>query len=138
MLRLAIDGNPAFGISDVEVRRAGPTYTADTLASLAGERLDDEFRFIMGADALADLPNWHEPGRIVQHALLAVAPRAAQEVNVAALTVPGIAGRVELFACPRMEISSTDVRERARRGASVRYLVPDAVAAYIAERGLYR
>ena len=137
MLRLAAEDNDAFGISDIELRRAGPTYTADTLEALAGERLDDEFHFIVGADALADLPNWHEPGRIVEHAMLAVAPRSAQDVNVTALNIPGITGRIELFDCPRLAISSTEIRERVARGASIRYLVPEAVRRYIAEHRLY-
>ena len=139
MLRRAIDGNDAFGISDVELRREGPTYTADTLEALAAERLDDEFWFIVGADALADLPNWHEPERIVQHARLAVAPREGDESVEAVLPpIEGIAGRVDRFSMPRMEISSTDIRARVAARRSVRYLVPDAVAAYIADRRLYR
>ena len=137
MLKLAIAGNDGFGISDVELRRSGPTYTADTLEALAGERLDDEFWFIIGADALADLPNWHEPARIVSHARLAVAPRDVQDVNVAALNLPGIASRSDQFDAPRLEISSSDIRVRAAAGASIRYLVPDAVARYISEHGLY-
>jgi nicotinate-nucleotide adenylyltransferase len=137
MLRLAIEGNEAFGISDTELRRSGPTYTADTLEELAGERLDDEFYFIVGADALADLPSWHEPERIVAHAVLAVAPRELQEVNVAALNIPGLAARIEPFPLPRIDISSTDIRARVAAGASIRYLVPDGVGRYIAEHGLY-
>jgi nicotinate-nucleotide adenylyltransferase len=138
MLRLAVEGNDDFGISDIELRRDGPSYTAETLAALAGERLDDEFWFIMGTDALADLPNWHEPERIVEHAILAVAPREAQEANVAALNIPGIAGRIETFPMTRLEISATEVRARVAAGRSIRYLVPEAVAAYIAEHGLYK
>ena len=138
MLKLAVAGNGAFAISDVELRQEGPSYTADTLAALAGERLDDAFWFILGADALADLPNWHEPERIVQHATLAVAPRETQEVNAAAVNVPGLADRLAIFNCPAVEISSTDVRARVAAGRSVRYLVPDAVAAYIEQHGLYR
>lgn len=138
MLQLAIDGNHAFGLSDIEVRRDGPTYTADTLAALAGERLDDAFWFIVGADALADLPNWHEPERIVRHAMLAVAPRDAQEVNVATLTVPGLSpGRIVQFDAPRIAISSSDIRARAGAGRSLRYLVPDRVRQYIEAHGLY-
>jgi nicotinate-nucleotide adenylyltransferase len=138
MLRLAIEGNDAFGISDLELRREGPTYTAVTLAELAAERLDDAFWFIMGADALADLPNWRDPEHIVRHAMLAVAPREAQEVNVAQLNMPALAGRVALFDCPRIDISSTDVRARIAAGCSVRYMVPEPVAAYISTQGLYR
>jgi nicotinate-nucleotide adenylyltransferase len=138
MLRLAVEGDARFGISDIELRREGPTYTADTLEALAGERLDDEFFFIMGTDALADLPNWHDPQRIVRHATLAVAPRELQEANAAALNAPGIASRVLTFAMPRIDISSTDIRARVAAGRPVRYFVPDAVAAYIEQHGLYR
>ncbi len=138
MLRLAIEGNGAFAISDIELRREGPTYTADTLEALAGERLDDAFWFILGADALADLPNWREPERIVKHAMLAVAPRDVREVNAAELNIPALAGRLQLFDCPRLAISSTEIRERAAAGRSIRYLVPDAVAAYIEQHNLYR
>jgi nicotinate-nucleotide adenylyltransferase len=138
MLSLAVAGNDAFGVSDLELRRDGPTYTADTLAALAGERLDDEFWFIVGADALADLPNWHEPSRIVKHARLAVAPRDVQEANVVAQGVAEFRERIDLFWAPRIELSSTGIRERVAAGGSIRYLVPDAVAAYIAEHRLYK
>jgi len=138
MLSLAVAGNDAFGVSDLELRRDGPTYTADTLAVLAGERLDDEFWFIVGADALADLPNWHEPSRIVKHARLAVAPRDVQEANVVAQGVAEFRERIDLFWAPRIELSSTGIRERVAAGGSIRYLVPDAVAAYIHDHRLYR
>ena len=138
MLKLAVAGNDAFGISDVELRREGPTYTADTLEALAGERLDDEFWFIVGADALADLPNWREPARIVKHARLAAAPRDVQDANVLAQGVREFRDRIDLFAAPRLEISSSDIRARVAAGMSIRYLVPDAVGRYIAEHQLYR
>jgi nicotinate-nucleotide adenylyltransferase len=139
MLRLAIQGNDAFGISDIELRRPGPSYTADTLESLAAERLDDAFWFIMGADALADLPNWHEPERITRHARLAVAPRDRWEYLEAVLAegIEGLDVRIDRFDCPMMEVSSTDIRDRVARSASMRYLVPDAVEAYIREHRLY-
>ena len=135
MLRLAIAGNDAFGISDAELRRSGPTYTADTIEALAAERLDDEFYFILGADALADLPNWRDPERIARHAVLAVAAR-----DDAPRTLPAIAAvdaRIMPFESPRVDISSTDIRARVAAGRSIRYLVPEAVAAYIAEHRLY-
>jgi nicotinate-nucleotide adenylyltransferase len=139
MLRLAIAGNDAFGISDIELKREGPSYTADTLAALAAERLDDEFFFVVGADALADMPNWHDPERIARHATIAVAPRdARQEARVAELSVPGIEGRVVTFPLTRVDISSTLARERVIERRSIRYLVPEAVREYIEEQGLYR
>jgi nicotinate-nucleotide adenylyltransferase len=138
MLRLAVEDNDAFGISDLELRRTGPTYTADTMEALAGERLDDEFYLIVGSDALADLPNWHEPERIVQHAVLAVAPRNESQLGAAALSIPGLAARTEAFEMPRIDISSTGIRARVAAGRTIRYLVPAPVERYIAEHRLYR
>src|SRR5207248_2963480 len=112
MLLLAIDGNEDFGISDIELRRDGPTYTADTLEALAGGRLDDAFYFLVGSDALADIPNWHEPERIFRHATLAVAPRDTHPITEATLAVLGPAARIEQFTMPAIEISSTDIRAR--------------------------
>jgi nicotinate-nucleotide adenylyltransferase len=137
MLELAIAGNDAFGISDIELRQSGPSYTADTLAVLAGERLDDEFYFIVGSDALADLPNWHEPARIIQHALLAVAPREDKDLDPETLGIPGMADHMVPFTVPRIDISSTAIRARVASGASVRYLVPDSVRVYIEDHALY-
>ncbi len=137
MLKLAIADNTGFGISDIELRRSGPTYTADTLEALAGERLDDEFWFIVGADALADLPNWHEPEGIVAHARLAVAPREGVDVDTASLGVPGLSDRIDAFSLPLLEISSSDIRARVAAGHSIRYLVPDGVEGYIRDHGLY-
>ena len=139
MLRLAIEGNTAFGISDIELRRDGPTYTADTLEALAGERLDDSFWFILGADALADLPNWREPERIVRHAVLAVAPReGGLTVDATTLGVPGVADRIIRFDCPRIDVSSSAIRERLADRKEIGDMVPAAVRAYIEEHGLYR
>ncbi len=138
MLRLAVDGNASFGISDIELRREGATYTADTLEALAAERLDDAFWFIIGADALADLPNWHEPQRIVKHATLAVAPREGHELDLSALEAAGIAGdRVVTFVMPAIDISSSDVRARIAARERVDDLLPAGVAEYISAHGLY-
>ena len=138
MLQLAVAGNDDFAISEIELRRDGPTYTADTLEQLAGERLDDEFWFIVGADALADMPNWHEPERIVAHATLAVAARAGETVDPSKAGLPVVPDRVVTFAMPRMDISSTDIRSRIAGGRSIRYLVPPEVERYIAAHQLYR
>jgi nicotinate-nucleotide adenylyltransferase len=137
MLRLAIARDESLGISDVELRRDGPSYTADTLESLAGERLDDQFWFIVGADALEDMPNWKDPARIVSHAIIAVAPRGDVDINEAYRKVPELAGRVETFPMAPVETSSTEIRERVARGQDVQALVPDAVAEYIRMNRLY-
>jgi nicotinate-nucleotide adenylyltransferase len=138
MLQLAVANRDDFAISEIELRRGGPTYTADTLEELAGERLDDEFWFIVGADALSDMPNWHEPERIVAHAMLAVAARAGETVDPAKGVLPGVAGRVQTFSMERMDVSSTDIRALVAAGRSIRYLVPLEVERYIAAHQLYR
>jgi len=137
MLRLAIEGDDTFGICDLELRRPGPTYTADTLDALAGERLDDVFWFIVGADALADLPNWHDPGRIVRHAVIAAAEREGAELARAIASVPEFRDRIETFPMVAVNVSSTDIRSRVGLGESIGDYVPAPVAAYVAEHGLY-
>ncbi len=137
MLMLAITDHAQFGISDIELRHPGPTYTADTLETLAAERLDDEFYFIVGADALADLPTWHDPARIVKHAMLAVADRNGHELEAAIAAVPELAPRIVRFNMPPTQISSTEIRARVAAGDDISALVPAAVARYIAEHRLY-
>jgi nicotinate-nucleotide adenylyltransferase len=138
MLRLAIGGDEGFGISDIELRREGPTFTADTLDELSGERLDDAFWFIVGADALADLPNWKEPERIVKHAIIAVANREGADVEAAIAAVPAFADRIVRFEMPEIDVSSTEVRNCVRARQPFDELVPPAVEKYIIARGLYR
>jgi nicotinate-nucleotide adenylyltransferase len=135
MLRFAIEGNDAFGISDIELRREGPSYTADTLEALAGERLDDAFWFIVGADALTDMRHWREPERIARHARIGAAPRSGSEMSHDGV-IPS--DRIDGFECPALDISSTDIRARVSSGRSIRYMLPDAVCRYIEANRLYR
>ena len=141
MLRLAIAGEQVFGISDIELRRSGPTYTADTLEALAGERLDDSFWFIVGADALADLPQWMDPARIVDHAMIAVADRGGASleaaIDAATAAVPALEGRIQRFTMPAVDVSSTDIRARVAAGGDISAMVPVVIAAYIRDQGLY-
>lgn len=129
MVRLAIAGNPSFVLSTVEVDRPGPSYTADTLEQLRGTYPDAEMFFIVGRDALEDMPNWVRPERIRELATLAVAARNGEDV-----TVEPPAMRLEM---PEIGISATDIRERVAAGRSIRYLVPPVVETYIREHGLY-
>ena len=129
MTELAVADNPAFAIDDRETRRGGPTYTADTLEELHAEG-HAEIVLILGADALDDLPNWHEPERIRSLATIAVAPRAG---STAPIQSPFVA-----LDMPPVTISATDLRHRVRSSKPIRYMVPAAVEAYISEHGLYR
>ncbi len=140
MVRLAIRGNPAFQVCSLELERKGATYSVDTLAALGEEHPNSELVFILGRDALEDLPNWHEPGRLIQLARLAVASRTGEQLAPDGLErlLPGLAARVAWIEMPRLAISGTELRLRAAAGDSLRYLVPEGVEAYIREQGLYR
>jgi len=141
MVRLLLASDPYFEVSTLEVEREGPSYTVDTLEALHqqyGPGL--ELYLILGEDALHDLPNWKKPARIVSLAWLAVAPRPAERGWAMAgleAAVPGLSKRVITLPMPIIDISSTALRERARAGLSLRYLVPLGVGEYIRRHGLY-
>jgi nicotinate-nucleotide adenylyltransferase len=144
MVALAIDGNPAFRVSRMEVDRSGPSYTRDTLEALAqDERAAGraaDLVLILSAETFHDLPGWHEPRRILELARLAVAPRvghATPDREWLTAQFPGLEERVTLLQSPRLGVSSTMIRARLAAGRSIRYLVPDPVIAYIGEHGLY-
>ncbi|MGQ9571652.1 MAG: nicotinate-nucleotide adenylyltransferase [Dehalococcoidia bacterium] len=141
MVQLAVGDNPRFAVSTLEIEREGPSYTVDTLVALQKQRADaTEILFLMGQDSLADLPNWRQPERIIALARLAVARRSAwEEAEADALEscLPGISRRLVWLDMPRIDISSTAVRERVRRGLSIRYWVPPEVEDYIRQHRLY-
>jgi nicotinate-nucleotide adenylyltransferase len=139
MVRLAIAGNPAFTVSDIEIVRGGASYTVDTLEALRGDGLVEPW-LIMSAETLAAFAAWRSPERILDLARLAVVPRAGHEVldtGWLEARFPGRGGRAVFLPGPLLPISGSVVRRRAAVGRSVRYLVPDAVAAYIAQHHLY-
>jgi nicotinate-nucleotide adenylyltransferase len=144
MLEAAIAGNPAFEVSTIEIDRDGPSYTADTLEALRAERVEaggsGELAFILSVEALAGIAGWHDPVRVLRLATLVVAPRdGSPDVDPAAIArlVPGADARVVMLDGPRMRLSASEIRALAAAGRSVRYLVPDAVAAYIGDHDLY-
>ena len=130
-------------VSDIEVRRAGPSYTAETLEELQGEAPGHEWWFILGWDALADLPNWREPERIFELARLALAQRGDEAADGAALpraaseAFPELSSRVDLVPIPRLDISASELRRRLREGEATAPLLAPAVRRRIAELGLY-
>jgi nicotinate-nucleotide adenylyltransferase len=145
MVRAAIADNPAFEVSTIEVDRDGPSYTSDTLEALRMEGLaageSGDLALILSADAVAGLATWHEPRRVLALAQLVIAPRDGYpDVDTATIArlVPGAEARVAFLDGPRMSLSASEIRARAAVGRSLRYLVPDAVAAYIGDHGLYR
>jgi len=135
MTRLAARGNAAFAVSDLEARRRGPSFTVDTLRALRARHPGARLYLLMGADSLADFPTWREPGAIARLATLVV---AARPLGARPEPRTGPTARVVMLDNPVLAISSSALRARARAGRSLRYLVPDAVAAYVARHRLYR
>jgi len=140
MVELAIADNACFQASRLELDRRGPSYTVHTLEALRAERGSDvALYFIMGMDALETLPHWRCPGDIVRLARLVVFARPGYRVDWDALNraVPGLRQATEVIDTLRLDLSSTELRERVRRGMPIRYLVPAPVEAYIREHRLY-
>ena len=140
MTRLAAADDPRFSVSSLEVDREGPSYTYETLEALAEERPDRELVFVMGADAAVGLESWRRPERVVELASLAVARRAGVSDADVAETMSSLdcEGRATMLEMPQFGVSSSAVRERAKQGRPLRYLVPQPVARYVEEKGLYR
>jgi nicotinate-nucleotide adenylyltransferase len=126
MLTAAIADEPRFRVSQVELDREGPSFTVDTLEALRGE---GQLYLILGADAYADFARWREPDRIRGLATIVLAARPG---------VPNASAGVRMLDSPLMDISSRELRARAARGRSLRYLVVESTLRYIEEHRLYR
>ncbi|MBI2854032.1 MAG: nicotinate-nucleotide adenylyltransferase [Chloroflexi bacterium] len=140
MVRAAVASNPDFEASTIEIDRPGPTYTVDTVAELREKYRQEEIYFIVGWDALKTLPSWREPKRLLEMCRLVGVPRPDwRKPSIPELeeAIPGASQRIVLLDQPVIGISSTEIRSRVAAGISIRYLVPEAVERYIAERGLY-
>jgi nicotinate-nucleotide adenylyltransferase len=144
MVALAIAANPAFELSRMELDREGPSFAVDTVRAFiaeAGPGRQPDLWFILSADAFAGFLDWRDPAGILDLCRLAVLPRDGHppaDLGAIETGLPGHADRVRLLDGPRLRLAATEVRARAARGLSVRYLVPDAVAAYIGDHRLYR
>lgn len=141
MCRLATACNPYFDVSDKEVRRAGNTYTYETLRELrAHYPANVELFFIAGADAIITLGKWRNAIELTQLArfIAMTRPGYSQEEAKRSVYVDGKRLDVDFLEVPGLDISSSAVRERVQDGKSIRYLVPDAVCDYIMHEGLYR
>lgn len=128
MLQAAVASEPRFAVSRVELERPGPSFTVDTLEALKGQ---GDLFLILGSDALADLPKWRSPERIRALASLLVARRPGAPE-------PEAGSGARAFDAPCLDISSRELRARAKKGLSLRYLVPDDVWRHIERKGLYR
>jgi nicotinate-nucleotide adenylyltransferase len=135
MVKEAVASNPAFEASGVEIERGGVSFTIDTLRTLKAMRPGDQLHLMIGADNMQEFATWKDPSEILRNAV------------VIAMRRPGFSGRmpagkdfagVRFCEVPEIGISSTDIRQRAGNGLSIRYLVPEAVERYIQKKGLYR
>jgi nicotinate-nucleotide adenylyltransferase len=137
MTRLAATDDERFVVSALEIERDGPSYTYETLEQLV-EQGDDNLVFVMGADAAVGLESWRNPERVVELAKLAIARRAAiSEADVVSVLRSLGAEGAEMLEMPEFGISSSAARERAKAGRPLRYVVPEQVARFIEEKGVY-
>ncbi|MEA3337718.1 MAG: nicotinate-nucleotide adenylyltransferase [Chloroflexota bacterium] len=141
MIELAIADNPHFELSRVDVDRPGPHFTGDMVRlhlELYGAGTD--LYFLMGLDSLADLPNWHEPKKLVELCnLVALSrPDTGFDWDVLEDKLPDVRWRVIFLPMPELQISSKMLQQRVRQGRPLRYQVLPQVEAYIHEHCLYR
>ena len=153
MLRHATASNPSFEVLDLELTRAGPSYTVDTLRELSGDPGAPPLWFILGSDALSDVERWVQPATLFELASFAVAERPGRPGSLRELLPADLAesfrdgpdglvheSGTELRVLPfaPLGISASEIRERIARGKSIRYLVPDPTIEYIEKHQLYR
>jgi nicotinate-nucleotide adenylyltransferase len=140
LCRRAVLGDPRFEVSTIESDVPGPSYTVDTLRKLHERSPEQELTFILGGDQACELRAWREPEGVLELACLGIAEREAVRRDDIRSQLDGLRGvpeRLRFFDMPRLDISSSLIRRRVAAGAPIRYLVPDAVADYIATAGLY-
>ncbi len=143
MCRLAVGGEEGLGACPLEIDRAGPSYTADTLKEIHDRQPEAELTFIVGADTARTLPSWHQPQRVLELAELAVASRAGSDRGQVAAAIAAAAGedvapRIHFLEMAPIEASSSMARELIAEGDPAGAMLTDEVARYIAEHGLYR
>lgn len=133
MARLLVGDDPRFGVDSIEIDRGGLSYTVDTLTNLAARWPSAELFWLVGADVPRSFAHWRSPERIVELATVVVLQRAGETPDLASMP-----GHPRCLTTRRIEISSTEIRDRVRQGQSIRGFVPDAVAAYVQAERLYR
>jgi len=135
MTRLAIQDNPSFSISDMELKRKGISYTVDTLRELKRSYSKSEIYFLTGSDVLDEIHTWKNPEQICELAQVVIARRPGfDEID----PENHFAKKSILVDITGVDLSSTQIRERVKKGRSIKYLVPDVVEAYIKKKKLYR
>jgi nicotinate-nucleotide adenylyltransferase len=134
MVRLAVAGAAGYSVDDAEISRKGLSFTVDTLEQLSRKNQGAELFLLLGEDTLAGVDQWRNPGRIRELATLAVMRRSGREGSA----VEPIAAGAIAVSTRRVDVSSTEIRERLRSGKSIKGFVPESVEQFIEARGLYR
>jgi nicotinate-nucleotide adenylyltransferase len=137
MLRIAVADDSMFAIDDLELSRAGPSYTIDTARILAG-RGEGPIHWLIGADMLLYLPNWHNPAELLREVKFLIMARPGWLLDWTLLPAEYRHLAENVVAAPVIDISATAIRARVAQGKSIRYLTPGAVCEYIEDNGLYR
>lgn len=141
MTQLAIEDNPSFLLSPVEVEREGNSYTCDTLEALRAAEPETKFYFIVGADSLFAMETWRRPETIFQNCVVLAAVRNGKDNSdlqeQMACLKEKYGAEIGLVPMDEISISSTDIRNRIHHGKSIRYMVPDNVISYIEKHRLY-
>jgi nicotinate-nucleotide adenylyltransferase len=138
MTVIATASNPRFHVSRVEIDRDGPTYTVDTLRTLAERYPDAELYFVTGADAMLEILEWKDPGEVLSSAHFIAATRPGYDLARFESMELARKTSVSRMSIPALAISSTDIRDRVLDGRPIRYLVPEGVKSYIEKAELYR
>lgn len=139
MTRMAVIGQPGLEVSTIELENEGPSYTVDTLEKLTAKEQGNDFTLIIGADQAMAFGNWREPQRIGELVQIAIAARVDHDQDEAvAEVIRATEGREPVvFDMPRIDLSSTEIRDRVYRGRTVAHMVPAGIPELIEERGLY-
>lgn len=141
LTELSVQGQPCFEVSDMEIRRGGYTYTYETLESLREEHPQDQFYFIIGADCLYSIEKWKKPEKIFAACTILSAVREDMDMErlkeQAAHLKLQYEADIRLLQFPRIDISSSEIRDRVRQGKSIRHMVPFKVEKYILEKQVY-
>ncbi|MFA9422949.1 MAG: nicotinate-nucleotide adenylyltransferase [Sedimentibacter sp.] len=141
MTVMAALSNQRFSVSDIEIKNPDKSYTLNTLRILMNLYKDTEFYFITGADAVVELPNWHEPEKLLNMCKFIAVSRpgvSKEEVESRIMEIRNkYNGDIELLQVPMLQISSTDIRNRFKKGVSAKYMLPEAVEYYIIKNKLY-
>ena len=141
MIEFAIAGHPHFRLSRLELERTGPSFTVTTLEQLQAEDASRELFLLIGGDSLHDLPQWREPRRILELATVVAVNRGDRPLPdrspLEQQLGPAAAARLRFVEMPGLDLSARDIRQRCGAGRSIRYIVPRAVEAYIAQNHLY-